>query len=205
MLADLVWTVSQIGARVHSLHASVSVANTWSHLLTATVWTSEVGMWGHARQDGMDGRKSSAWRCEVLCPLSSSLSDACMGFSEDRSNLSVTWVSAPARTTLVPATWSNPVHARSPAIHGADAPNGDVATVVPHRMSYADAGDDTLWPGYGEVYAPSPTDLCEVHGMMCSSGICRQQCGLCKRDTKRELRIQKQLEEREALSPLPSR
>ncbi|KAI1790385.1 hypothetical protein LXA43DRAFT_1095529 [Ganoderma leucocontextum] len=84
-----------------------------------------------------------------------------------------------------------------PAIHGADAPKGNGVTVVPHRTSDADAGDDTLWPGYGEVDAPSPADLCEVHGVMCSSGICRQ-CGLRKRDAKRELRIQKRLEEREA-------
>ena len=83
------------------------------------------------------------------------------------------------------------------AIHGADAPKSDCVTVVLHHGSDADTEGETLWAGYGETEAPPPADLCGVHGIMCSNGICRQR-GMRKREEVRAKRVQARFGEREA-------
>ena len=89
-----------------------------------------------------------------------------------------------------------------PAIHGSDVPKAAAITALdPHPLSTVSPeaeGLETLWAGYGETDAPPDPDLCEVHGVMCSRGVCRA-CARRKRQKEMEqrtLRMQEEKEER---------
>ncbi|TBU26750.1 hypothetical protein BD311DRAFT_847178 [Dichomitus squalens] len=82
-----------------------------------------------------------------------------------------------------------------PAIHGADIPKGDC--VVEGSSAVPSEDVETLWAGYGETDAPLDPELCEVHGVMCSRGVCRARARR-KRQEEMEKRMKRMQEEKEA-------